>query len=94
LSGLSQEILFVIYKEGRSYARGIGSTLNSVRKSPDLLEESCLYKSLSSLRAKGFVKICEIERQENAPDRKYYSLTEKGREQVERITEYRKLLVG
>jgi DNA-binding PadR family transcriptional regulator len=94
LSELSQEILIVIKTEGRSYARGIGSTINSRRTKPDHVEKSCLYKALRSLQTKGLVKICEIEKQENAPDRKYYSLTQQGRERVEQIAEYRKLLVG
>jgi DNA-binding PadR family transcriptional regulator len=94
LSRLSKEILIIIEMEGRSYARGIGMTINSRRTKHDLVEKSCLYKALYSLQTKELVKICEIVKQESAPDRKYYSLTERGKEQVERIAEYRKLLVG
>jgi PadR family transcriptional regulator, regulatory protein PadR len=79
--GLLEFCILLIISHGEVYASDI---LNELKKSDLIVVEGTLYPLLSRLKSSGHLAYSWKE-SEAGPPRKYYTLTEKGKEMLEQL---------
>lgn len=81
--GILEFCILLVIKKEKLYASDI---LKKLKKADMHVGEGTLYPLLSRLKKSGLVKF-DIEESKIGPPRKYYSLTKKGRETLDLLTQ-------
>ncbi|MDB5265436.1 MAG: transcriptional regulator, PadR-like family [Parcubacteria group bacterium] len=87
--GLLEFLVLKVIAGGKVYAADI---LSKLAATDFATQEGTLYPLLSKLRREGLLDH-EWQESESGPPRKYYLLTEKGREQLEETNQYWKTII-
>lgn len=94
LSQTGEDILLCLWKQGTACGSEIMKDLNGEKRRWKRLTNQGIYYSLTKLEESEMIRLVEKKSSWNQPDRKYYGLTQKGKEEVLSIKEYRTAIGG
>jgi PadR family transcriptional regulator, regulatory protein PadR len=93
LSALEEDLLTLLYARGILYGTQFISAVSEASERRRQLGVGSLYPTLARLHEKGLVEPYWGD-EERGPRRKYYKITDKGRESLEEVVRFRFMLGG
>ena len=84
--GMTAYLILLFLRKERLYGYQLTALLTDLMNHRILFKENAIYTALKQLHKKGFVT-CEWRKSEKGPKRKYYTITDSGKQILEVFTE-------